>query len=114
MRLSELEPQFLKLGKEDGHQVHSYVDTLAEADGILFLCPLCFKQNNGPIGTHSVICWFEDKVPDDVCPKPGRWFPTGTGIEDLSFVPKKKSNSVLLLGGCNAHFFVTNGEIIGC
>jgi hypothetical protein len=114
MRLSELEPQFLKFGIEDGHRVHHYVDTLAEADGIMFLCPACFKSNSGPIGTHSVICWFEDKVPDDAAPKPGRWFPTGNNIEDLSFVPHKHSNSVLLLSGCRAHFFVTKGEIIGC
>lgn len=141
MKLADLEPQFIRhevkrelvskvkpeiwavrkdgpFSEEDFHEVetdveHSvYVDTLAEADGILFLCPKCFRDK-GRAGTHSVICWFEDKVADNVDPKPGRWFPQGTGYTDLSFVPHKKSNSVLLQGeeGCKAHFLLTNGEI---
>lgn len=60
-----------------------------------------------------MVCWFEGKVPDDAEPKPGRWNPTGTGYGDLSFVPGKKSNSVLLLGGCAWHGFITNGEAVG-
>lgn len=128
MKLSELEPHFIRYKtwidtwtrvRPDGttheftgpREGSEYVDTLAEADGIMFLCPVCFKTNNGSIGTHSVICWFEDKVADDVEPKPGRWYPTGTGIDDLSFIPHNHSNSVLLLGGCGAHFFITLGEI---
>lgn len=92
-------------------EVFAYVDTLAEADGISFLCPLCFTNNGGSVGTHSVICWFEDKVPDETFPKPGRWNPVGTSLDDLSFVPGKKSHSVLLMGdGCNWHGFVTNGD----
>ena len=23
------------------------------------LCPKCFAENGGPVGTHSVICWSE-------------------------------------------------------
>ena len=92
------------------HEYHVHVDTLAEADGLFFLCPKCFTENGGDIGTHCVICWFEGKVPDEVCPKPGRWNPVGTGIDDLSFVPGAKSHSVLLMGGCNWHGFVTNGD----
>lgn len=111
--LTDLEPQFLqKPAEEDGRRTIRHVDTLAEADGISFLCPLCFDKNNGPVGTHTVICWFEGKVSDDVQPNPGRWTPQGTGYQDLSFVPGKKSNSVQLLGGgCNAHFFVTGGKV---
>ena len=86
------------------------VATLAEADGIRFLCPKCYQVNGGNAGTHPVVCWFEGKVPDDAAPRPGRWKPVGTGIEDLTFVPGAKSNSVLLLGGCAWHGFVTNGD----
>jgi hypothetical protein len=87
------------------------VDTLAEADGVWFLCPKCFAQNSGPVGTHVVICWFVGKVPDDVDPKPGRWTPTGTGLSDLTFVPSAgRSHSVLLTGGCKWHGFVSNGD----
>jgi hypothetical protein len=82
-----------------------YVETLAEAHGISFLCPICFHTSH-----HSVICWFEDKVPDSAKPGPGRWNPVGTGLDDLTFVPGKKTQSVQLLGGCNWHGFVTNGD----
>lgn len=89
-----------------------YVDTLTEAQGIDMLCPLCFKSNNGTVGTHGLICWFADRgIPDDADPKPGRWVPAGTGYQDLSFVGPAAA-SVLLMGGCNAHFFIKNGEII--
>lgn len=113
MKLRELEAQFIKYIPRDGQYEgdgHLYVDTLAEADGIVFLCPLCFAANAGPIGTHSVICWFEGKVPDEVSPKPGRWNPVGSSIDDLTFVPGAKSNSVQLLGGCNWHGFIKNGD----
>ncbi len=87
------------------------VDTLAEADGVWFLCPKCFAANGGSVGTHVVICWFVGKVPDDIDPKPGRWTPTGTGLHDLTFVPSAgRSNSVLLTGGCAWHGFVANGD----
>jgi hypothetical protein len=63
------------------------VATLAEADGVEFLCPLCFAKNKGKVGTHVVICWFVGKVPDDADPGPGRWTPEGTGIDDLTLSP---------------------------
>lgn len=110
MLLTELEAQFLK---SNGNGSSSFVDALEEADGIIFLCPKCFAANKGNIGTHSVICWFEGKVPDELAPKPGRWTPHGTGYNDLTFVPGKKfsSVSVLLTGGCGWHGFVKNGKI---
>ena len=87
------------------------VDALAEADGVWFLCPKCYAQNGGCVGTHAVICWFVGRVPDDVDPKPGRWTPTGTDLSDLSFVPSAgRSHSVLLTGGCRWHGFVTAGD----
>jgi hypothetical protein len=87
------------------------VDALAEADGVWFLCPKCFVDNGGPVGTHGVICWFVGKVPDEVDPKPGRWTPTGTGLHDLTFVPSEgRTQSVALLGSCLWHGHVVNGE----
>lgn len=89
----------------------SIVEALVEADGVMFLCPKCFAENAGPVGTHTVICWFVGKVPDDVDPKPGRWTPTGEGLSDLTFVPSAgRSQSVLLTGGCGWHGFVVNGD----
>jgi hypothetical protein len=87
------------------------VEVLAEADGVMFLCPKCHAENGGPIGTHQVLCWFVGRVPDDVDPKPGRWTPSGTGLADLTFVPSAgRSNSVLLTGGCGWHGFVAGGD----
>ncbi len=87
------------------------VDTLADADGVWFLCPKCFAANGGREGTHGVICWFVGKVPDDVAPKPGRWTPTGSGLHDLTFVPSAgRTQSVLLTAGCQWHGFVVNGD----
>lgn len=75
------------------------VDTIAEADGLMFLCPKCCAANGGAVGTHRVICWFVGRVPDDVDPKPGRWTPRGTSLSDLTFVPSAgRSHSVLLTG----------------
>ena len=107
-KLVDLEARLLK---HEGDRSMQIVDTLAEADGIMFLCPKCFAENSGNVGTHSVICWFVGKVPDTLNPKPGRWTPQGTGLDDLSFVPSPGlSHSVLLMSGCNWHGFVTNGE----
>jgi hypothetical protein len=91
-------------------EYHHTVTSIAEADGIIFLCPKCFRDHNGSVGTHSCICW-SPKVPPDVDPKPGRWELTGTCLDDLTL--RAGSSSILLVGGCNAHFFITNGEITG-
>lgn len=106
MRLADLDATFLKRNPDGSSQTGV---SLAEADGIMFLCPKCFADNTGKVGTHSVICWFVGKVPDDVSPKPGRWNPSGTGIDDLTFVPPG-AVSVLLTAGCGWHGFVKNGD----
>jgi hypothetical protein len=105
--LTQLEPEWLQ-HVERGHK---RITTMAEADGLLFLCPLCYQRNGGNVGTHSVICWFEGRVPDDLKPGPGRWTPKGTGFEDLSFVPGKRVHavSVELLSGCKWHGHIVNG-----
>jgi hypothetical protein len=105
MRLTELEPQFLK---RSGN-VHEYV-SIADADGIFFLCPACFAANKGNVGTHGIICW-QPHVPQTESPGPGRWSFQGTGYEDLTLVAG--SSSILLNGApCKAHFYVRNGEIV--
>jgi hypothetical protein len=108
VRFTELEPSFLKFDPND-RKTYGMTDNIAEADGVSFVCPKCFAAQGRP-GSHSVICW-TPKVPQDVAPMPGRWNLVGTGYGDLSLVAG--SSSVLLMGGCNAHFFVRNGEVIG-
>jgi len=122
MKLTEVEPQFLRhtiracapgpdcnvISPHTEHEEYVYVDALADADGIMFLCPKCFAANGGPVGTHSVICW-RPRVPANVSPGPGRWEFHGTGYGDLSLVAG--SSSVLLTDGCRWHGFVTGGEV---
>lgn len=85
------------------------------ADGVEFLCPKCFADNGGPKGTHMVWVFFRHgNAPDSVMTKndkgqPVRWEAHGTGLDDLTLSP-----SILILGGCAWHGFVTNGEIRTC
>jgi hypothetical protein len=86
------------------------VETLAEADGLSFLCPMCFAANGGRAGTHSIIVAFRGKaVPEALFlgsnGVAARWDAAGNGLDDLSLKP-----SILLYGGCKWHGFVTNGD----
>ena len=127
MRFAELEPRYLRIEekiepwtrrKEDGaneqvvgpRRYYCPVTTIAEADGVKFLCPKCFQANGGVEGSHIVICW-RPKVAKDVTPGPGRCELVGTSFEDMSLVSSPTS-SVQLYGGCNAHFTVSQGNII--
>jgi hypothetical protein len=113
MKLAELEPRLLNIN-EPG--LYGTAESLAEAQGIMFLCPKCFAARGGNVGTHSILCWFTGRgVPDDLAPKPGRWVPSGIGIDDLTFIGPAAA-SVLLQSpaGCRAHFKICNGEIVNC
>jgi hypothetical protein len=118
LKLRELAPRFLIHARSHTGVVHAQVDTLELAQGISFLCPRCFQANNGPIGTHRVLCWSRSRgAPDDALPGPGRWRLTGTGIDDLSLrgelddKGKEGARSVQLTGGCRWHGHITNGEV---
>ena len=115
MRLLDLQPSFhgAPYINERGNEIHPYAETLAEAAGVIFLCPVCFEKNKGPVGTHAILCW-NGTVPEEFSPGPGRWDMQGTGFEDLTLVGANgKSDSVQLTskGGCQAHFHVRNGMI---
>ena len=112
MKLTELEPTFLKWkGDSDSEKT----DVFAEADGVLFLCPKCFRKNRGSAGTHAIICWVP-KVPQTTTPRPGRWNLVGSGYGDLTLV--NGSSSVLVRGEPGQpdhwHGFVRNGEVTDC
>jgi hypothetical protein len=106
LSLQQLDARLLKIIDERSWR-HEGV-SLEESDGVMFLCPKCFTANSGPIGTHSVICW-RPHVPQTITPKPGRWSFHGSSLADLTLVAG--SSSILLTGGCNAHFYVRNGQI---
>lgn len=105
MRLSELEAEFIAV-EPSGWRA---VDAIGDADGVWFLCPKCFHENSGPIGTHRVVCW-QPHVSQDQTPKPGRWRLVGATIDDLWLVAG--SSSIAIQGGCNAHFYVRAGAIM--
>lgn len=112
-KLRDLDAAFVRLLPTPSESIRfREVSTIAEAQGVMFLCPLCFAANKGAVGTHSVICWSRSRgVPDDIAPKPGRWALRGTSLDDLTLDAEPgQSRSVLLLGGCNWHGFVTDGE----
>lgn len=108
MNLTDLDPEFVSV--IDAKQFQ-HVDSIEQADGIRFLCPLCYQRNGGPIGVHSVLCW-KPSVQKDITPGPGRWDMQGSGFNDLTLVAG--SSSVRLTDGCEAHFFIKNGKIIMC
>jgi len=106
MRLRELEPEWLRFEGTPNH--YRYDVDRAEANGIMFLCPLCFAKNGGPVGTHRVLCW-DPSVPQTMSPTPGRWNLVGESFDDLSLVAG--SSSVKLEKGCQWHGYITNGEV---
>lgn len=115
MRLAELEAEFLLRLSEGRHWRGGPDVTIHNAHGIAFLCPACYQANGGPVGTHMVICWFRGRgVPDDATPGPGRWTPSGTGIDDLTFVPGDPPMPVSVdlsrASGCRWHGHVRNGR----
>lgn len=108
--LRELEARFLRHERRGDREYHVEVESIRDAQGVIFLCPLCYQANGGPVGTHSVICW-NGTVPLDVAPGPGRWALEGSSIDDLTVgALPGKTRSVLLTSGCRWHGFITNGR----
>lgn len=102
MKLTELEPKLLRRVTDEAWED---APTVEQADGIMFLCPKCFKENGGPVGTHQVVCW-KPHVPQSTAPTPGRWTMTGTGFADLTLHP-----SVNVTG--DWHGWIKAGQIEG-
>lgn len=108
MRLTALKGTFYRYA---GERSFKPVTAMAEADSVMFLCPACFEQNGGPVGTHRIRIDFVGRgTPDEHCihgsdNQPVRWNAAGSSLDDLSLTP-----SIQILGGCNWHGFVTNGD----
>ena len=116
-RLRDLDASFLKYNSEDGSKHR--IDNIASADGIIFQCPKCsigaepFEKDGrkGFCGPHYVMCLFVGRVADDVGPT-GRWIPSGTCLDDFTFVTSEDHPkcSVLMLSGCHWHGFLREGS----
>src|SRR6267142_3438022 len=108
MRLTSLQPQWVNYEsasyvdrftdlhthveydqEEVAEGYHDQLEEFAKADGVMFLCPVCFVKNGGPVGTESVLCWFANKpyIPASAIPGPGRWTASGSSFDDLSLSP---------------------------
>ena len=115
VRLTDLEPQFVRSwvasASPGWKRGWTEVDSIWKADGVHFLCPTCFAQNGGPVGTHLILCWTPE-APKDMPPGPGSWSMSGTGYNDLTL--SASSSSICIPTGCKAHFFVRDGEIVPC
>lgn len=85
------------------------VKTLAEADGVQFICPKCFKEDPDAEYPHEVTLWFSSigKLSEKIQGHPG-WNKSGSSLEDLTFVPPG-AVSVLIKARCCWHGFVKNG-----
>jgi hypothetical protein len=115
VKLTELDPQFVCWTQENwpdaqGKYCYNQVDSIAEANGVIFLCPLCFVANQrSNIGVHSICCWAPGVPQHEHLVGPGRWSMSGTGYADLTL--SASSSSISVTSGCKAHFFIRNGEI---
>lgn len=117
MRLTDLEPQFHRYETRPdppgapgfGGECMHHVDSLAEAQGIIFLCPGCFAKNGGAVGTHAIEVSFAGRGVQDHQGshnrqgQPSRWNVSGAGYADLTLAPSVDVDCW--------HGFVTNGEI---
>ncbi len=87
------------------------VGSLGEAQGVEFLCPKCYVENGGRVGTHLCAVTFHGRgaLPEQGShngERPTRWSVSGNGMADLTLSP-----SIQLIGGCAWHGHVTNGSI---
>lgn len=115
--LRELDAHFIKRVRAR-RQTWRPVQTLKNADGVSFLCPVCFEKNRGSHGTHLIICWFRDRdVPSDWSPGPGRWAVSAqsASLDDLTFVygtPVQAKSVGVGVQNSHAHFFVEGGMVV--
>lgn len=134
MRLIDLSPRFYRhsIQPADEHvgrpgpdgtiqwggwpqNVFTPTTSIAEADRVMFLCPKCFTDNGGSVGTHKIAIDFIGRgTPDEACihndqGQPVRWSFTGTCLEDLALSP-----SIQILSSCAWHGFVYADRIETC
>lgn len=75
MKLADLEAELVRATDRGWHRV----GTLAEAQGLLLLCPC----GDG----HSLVVWFADRGVPSSCEPAPRWVVSGTCLADLTLTP---------------------------
>lgn len=117
MKLRDLDAHFIDSATPQPNEsfCHENNPPLSAAQGLLFLCPLCFARNGGAAGTHSILIPFKDRcVPPGFEPTLPRWAASGSGIDDLTISPSIDLSSDGAghprHEGCAWHGFVRNGD----
>ncbi len=88
------------------------VESLSDADHIVFLCPMCFEKNGGAKRTHQVFVSFAGRdIPLEAGSinnkgQPSRWNVSGSGLDDLVLTP-----SILIGGPCAWHGYIGSSGI---
>jgi hypothetical protein len=97
---------------ENGFHIEESRELTPTVQGLWFVCPCCYAKNNySDIGVHHILCWFRDRgVPAIMTPGPGRWTPSGTGIDDITFVIG--SPPMLYSVQADCHFYIKNGQAV--
>ena len=101
MRFAELAPHFTPDGA-----------TPSTASTVVFLCPKCFHVNGGAVGTHRIRVG--NHGTEGHHQGGPNWVFRGTGVDDftLDWAPGSEGrSSIQIIGGCEAHFNIHNGEI---
>lgn len=109
--LSTLEAVLFRYGRVDNEDCFEHVKDLASADGIRFLCPKSFAQNNGPVGTHFIQVYFTgSSVPaylgKNKSGQTVRWTKSSGSLADLSLSPSIQEES-----DCGWHGWVGNAGV---
>lgn len=108
--LRELKAGFRKYRPEPGSGgIYEPRATLAEADGVRFLCPKCYQ---GPQFPHPVFIGFEGRATPGTYGHNSKGEPvlwqlvSGSSLDDLVLSP-----SIQIEGGCNWHGFVGSSGV---
>ena len=104
MPYRRLHSQFLHMDFDSELYDYRGEITLAECDGIKFVCPKCADKDG-----HQIILWKPHVPITAKWEGPGRWEMVGSGVDDITLVAG--TSSVQLLTGCQAHFFINGGVV---
>ena len=108
MRLADLRPAWLVAA--DTTFRHDFArQRPAQVIGLHHLCPKCWMTNGGETGTHGIHFLTPD-APATMRPLPGRWVLEGDDFGELTAIGAT-SDSILVEGGCEAHYFLKDGEV---